>query len=371
MGPVTELSAEFDAGLLSQNPSSFSCSRNKERAQFRVNRSSPGARLLGMRMATASILILLAAALAGAQTPDQSADFKLALPNHAGQLRWRAEGFKIMEASAKPNGQEIGFRGERDSDGLSFLGFLFLFPEQAPMTSLKCRDGILDPAKKANPSLAILQTSRVASADGQQIELVRYGTGGNGGNTVRAFVAMGDICGDLEFYSRVPITAEDGDLKKILTSIRFTPNYVPQFEDAFLYAQILYRNDMYKAAAPVFEQAIQKLKGRNEPALKSLQRMATDNAGMAYGLSGDLAKARAVFETAIKTDPDYPLYYYNLACADAEEGKLSEARGHLEQAFARKANVIPGETMPDPSTDDSFLPHKANKEFWKFVETLH
>jgi hypothetical protein len=65
------------------------------------------------------------------------------------------------------------------------------------------------------------------------------------------------------------------------------------------------------------------------------------------------------------------LYYYNLACADAEEGKLADARKHLQQAFARKANVIPGETMPDPTKDDSFLPYRSNKDFWAFIENLH
>jgi hypothetical protein len=64
------------------------------------------------------------------------------------------------------------------------------------------------------------------------------------------------------------------------------------------------------------------------------------------------------------------MYYYNLACADAEERKLDDARKHLEQAFARKANVLPGEKMPDPTKDDSFLPHRGNKQFWAFVTSL-
>jgi hypothetical protein len=32
--------------------------------------------------------------------------------------------------------------------------------------------------------------------------------------------------------------------------------------------------------------------------------------------------------------------------------------------------MIPGETLPDPTKDDSFLPHKSNKEFWKFLQSL-
>jgi tetratricopeptide (TPR) repeat protein len=92
---------------------------------------------------------------------------------------------------------------------------------------------------------------------------------------------------------------------------------------------------------------------------------------MAYGISGDTSKARSIFESAIARDPDYPMYYYNLACADAQEKKLGDARIHLQQAFARKTNMIPGETLPDPSKDDSFLPYQNEKDFWQFVESLH
>ena len=91
---------------------------------------------------------------------------------------------------------------------------------------------------------------------------------------------------------------------------------------------------------------------------------------MAYGMSGDSQKARSLFEKAIAEDPDYPMYYYNLACADAEDKNLAGAREHLQQAFARKANVISGETMPDPTRDDSFLPYRDNKAFWAFLKSL-
>jgi tetratricopeptide (TPR) repeat protein len=126
---------------------------------------------------------------------------------------------------------------------------------------------------------------------------------------------------------------------------------------------------MYQAAAPIFEQALSKL-GDNE-AQQTMRRVTTDQAGMSYGMSGDIPKARVLFETAIAKDPDYAMYYYNLACADAEEKKLADARVHLQEAFARKGNVIPGEKLPDPTKDDSFLRYRNNKDFWKFLEGLH
>jgi hypothetical protein len=86
-------------------------------------------------------------------------------------------------------------------------------------------------------------------------------------------------------------------------------------------------------------------------------------------MSGDLKNSRAVAEIAIKNDPDYPINYYNLACADAEEGNTNAARVHLQQAFDRRAN-LKGESMPDPTKDNSILKLKKDQEFWKFVLSL-
>ncbi len=327
-------------------------------------------------------LVLLAAVVfrlsVVAQTTSDST-FKLALADHPGQLQWSADGFKIIQSSAKPNGREIGIRGKDQSGRLSFLGFLFLVPEQAPLTSAKCRDGALEPEKKSNKTLKILATSEITLSRDLPVSLVTYTAEGRGSKTaytVRGFVATGDICGDLEIYSDSPISAVDGDIKRIFSSYQLDEHYAPRFSDVFLYAQILYQARMYKAAAPIFEMALAKVK--EDPGIgpkmmrdsRTATRVVTDQAGMSYGMSGNITKARALFEKAIVDDPDYPLYYYNLACADAAEKNLVGARNHLQQAFARKANMLLGETMPDPTKDDSFLPYRDNKEFWTFLESL-
>jgi hypothetical protein len=248
--------------------------------------------------------------------------FKLALPDHRGQLHWHAEGFKIVESSAKPNGREIGIRGRDESGRLTFLGFLFVVREQAPLTSAKCRDSALGPEKKSNPTLKVAETLENVHSGPPAVSVVTYTAQGRGGKTaymVRGFVAVGDICGDLEFYSDSPIRADDADLRGIFASYTFDENYIPKFGDDFVYAQILYKAHLYKAAAPIFEMALTKLGEDSGANTKTVRRVVTDQAGMAYGMSGDVSKARAIFEKAVASDPDYPMYYYNLACADAEE----------------------------------------------------
>jgi len=322
-----------------------------------------------------SKFLFLAVAIVGFSALAYAADddFKLTLVDHPGQLSWTAEQFRVIQSSAKPGGKEIGIRGQDESGRLSFLGFLFLVPEDAPLTAAKCRDGALGPEKKSNPTLKILETSEIARTGSLPVSMVNYTAKGNDGKPVymvRGFIATGDICGDLEFYSATPISFADNDLKKIFASYQLNEKYTPQFNDIFVYAEILYKAKMYADAAPVFEKLMLEQKNISGPQAKTMMRVVTDQAGMAYGISGNIAKARAIFEKAVAADPDYPMYYYNLACADAEEKNLAGAKKHLQEAFDRKANIIPGETMPDPTQDDSFLPYRNDKEFWMFVVGL-
>lgn len=312
----------------------------------------------------ALLLIALTSVFATAQS-DSTGELKIALPEHRGQLSWTAPGFHIIESSAKPTGSEIGLRGIQESSGTTFLGFLFLVPENTSQTGAKCRDEAMAQEKKSNSTLKELND--------QPIALVSYTARGKNGNPmyiVRGFLADGDICGDLEVYGDSHVRIENPDIKRIFDSYRFDKNYVPTFRDAILYAQILYEHQAYEAAAPIFEGAIKKLDDASDQNALRWRRVATDQAGMSYGISGNIDKARAIFNAAIAKDPDYPLYYYNLACADAEQKDLSGARRHLEEAFARKANVLPGEQMPNPTKDDSFLPYRNNKEFWNFLTNV-
>jgi tetratricopeptide (TPR) repeat protein len=321
------------------------------------------------------VLGLAALSCAAAAQGPQGGNFKLALTEHHGQLRWNADGFKIIQSSAKPEGREIGIRGQDASGRLSFLAFLFLVPEESALTSAKCRDQALSEERKDSKGLTSIRTREISRQGDLPLSLATYTTKTRDGAAlyhVRGFLAENDICGDLEFYSDKSISDTDANLAQAFSSYQFDKSYTPAFADITLYGQILYESKMYEAAAPIFEKAlaIVPTNGSPFPSAKIARRVLTDQAGMSYGISGNYLKARAIFEAGIAADPEYPMYYYNLACADAGENKLADASLHLQEAFARKANVIPGETMPDPTEDDSFLPYKSNREFWTFVTQL-
>jgi predicted Zn-dependent protease len=89
---------------------------------------------------------------------------------------------------------------------------------------------------------------------------------------------------------------------------------------------------------------------------------------MSYGLTRKLSDARETFEYGITQDPEYPLFYYLLACTYGEMGKMNESLEQLRLAYKYKANTIPGESLPDPLEDDSFRKFVKDKNF---VEAVH
>src|SRR5579863_1778917 len=130
-----------------------------------------------------SEMFLLLAACAGpilAQA-QVNGDYRLALPDHQGQLAWSIDGYKIIENSAKPNGLELGVRGSDASGQVIFLGFLFLAPESTPLTSAKCRDAAMDQAKKANATLKIIRTSEIPRQGGLPVAVVVHTTANRDG----------------------------------------------------------------------------------------------------------------------------------------------------------------------------------------------
>jgi len=127
------------------------------------------------------------------------------------------------------------------------------------------------------------------------------------------------------------------------------------------------RQDFKKAIGP-YSKALELEK--KAPTLdKALWRVLVDNLGMAYGVSGQLAKAKETFEYGLSKD-SYPMFYYNLACTYAEMNDVDKAIANLELAFRHKDNMLAGEEIPDPAGDSSFQRFLGNERFREALRKL-
>lgn len=100
------------------------------------------------------------------------------------------------------------------------------------------------------------------------------------------------------------------------------------------------------------------------------RRRVLDNEGVSFALSRNYDRARQVYDAAIQQDPDYPLFYYNLACTYAEMGQLDPALKNLREAWKRRKNVLEGERFPDPREDSSFAKYKNDPKFQDAVRDM-
>ncbi len=135
------------------------------------------------------------------------------------------------------------------------------------------------------------------------------------------------------------------------------------------YGHSLFEQQKYAQAIVPYEKA-RELEKSGAKVSETERRILTDQLVMAYGISGQLKQAHTLLDEAIKQDPEYPLNYYNLACAYAEEGNKTGALTNLSLAFERKEHMLKGEKMPDPRTDSSFQKYLQDADFIRLMTQL-
>jgi predicted Zn-dependent protease len=128
----------------------------------------------------------------------------------------------------------------------------------------------------------------------------------------------------------------------------------------------LFRQEKYGEAITPYEKA-RELEHRAHVLNLDQKRIVGDRLAMAYGLSGQLDKARSLLEDSIRQDPDYGLNYYNLACAFAESGDEDKMLANLSLAIKHRDHVLKGEQLPDPRSDPSFKKYLEEERFVKLM----
>jgi tetratricopeptide (TPR) repeat protein len=330
-----------------------------------------------------SIAFLILASSACAQAPQKT--LNLILPEGTGAIKvsygndWHPSKLFLYD-----NGTRVVTQLSNEHPGLELSYTLFSGLRNA--TSENCREDVMGPLLKRFDSSITkksIHSSDLTTSSGLHLATESYAI-----DTVPPDIA--DVAGVhiiqenlFGFYGNQQLCAEVhisqiGDkaadpttLQQTLMSLSFILDYKPTVQDYGTLASVLYSvmHD-YASAAAYYSRALAVSPAPENKDKLNFIRFLTDQTAMSYGISGDLKRSREVNLAAIAKDPDYPLYYYNLACADAESGDAAAARTHLQQAFDRSANTLPGECLPDPSKDDSILKLKKNRDFWAFVQSL-
>ncbi|MDD5765070.1 MAG: tetratricopeptide repeat protein, partial [Candidatus Marinimicrobia bacterium] len=162
---------------------------------------------------------------------------------------------------------------------------------------------------------------------------------------------------------------ENDPFSSILKNIRIDSTYLVTASDFFIFGNTYFNQHIYKKAALQYEKAL-NLEKQNATLDNKMFIVLIDQLGMSYGISGDLEKSKQLYEWAITKEPEYPMFFYNLACTFAEMGDKENALHNLRQAYKFKEKMLKGEVFPDPFNDSSFKKCLKDKDFKTEVEKM-
>ena len=331
-----------------------------------------------MKLKTTALVILVVCLCASAASARQgSGDVRrMSIPGEKWGLEVTLPGFVIEQDELRGDGKARRIMATNEAKG--YVVSIFLDPVPDGKTATELRDWDASGYKNAP-----LKPTDFKSAEYKQIPTLEYMIREFQGHQVNqkhlnAYIVHGGFWAHVHL-SKVDFKAGDEKLfYDIVDSVKFnesggTAATAPAggaIMDLLREGSVLFRRGDYKAAVVPYAKALEMEKQKPQLS-RDFWHVLVDNLTMSYGISGDLKRAKETVEYGISKDPDYPLFYYLLANTYAEMDDLDNTILYLKQAFARRKNVIPGEQMPDPATDDSFKRFMKNEKFLAALKEIN
>jgi len=332
-----------------------------------------------MKLKTAA-LALFVLCLSAAATPARQGGRevqRISIPGEKWAMEVSLPGFAVEQDELRGDGK--GRRIMAGNEAKGYVVSIFLEPIPDNKTAAELRDWDASGYKKSP-----LKPADFKSAEYKQIPTLEYMIKEFRGQTVNQKHLNAYIVHQ-GFWAHVHLSKVDwraGDEKlfyEIVDSVKFAEAgggeaaRVPvRGESMGLLREgsALFLRGDYKAAVAPYARAF-NLEKADRQLPRELWRVLVDNLTMAYGISGDLKSAKETAEYGLSKEPDYPMFHYLMANTYAEMGDLDNTILYLKQAFARRKNVIAGERMPDPATDDSFKRFMKNEKFLAALKEIN
>ena len=293
--------------------------------------------------------------------------FTMSLPAIGWALQIDLKGFEFKGMELQPDckGQKMFAVNEKSGVVIS----AFLEKADRPGDAVECRKFYWDKAKKSPVVKSDVTLKVFAGAPVVQYVIKEHeGRKIEQGN-LNAYYSKDGYWVDVHL-SKVKFSEADLPLfNEVLDSVKFVEKYQPTRTDCFRYGSMFFLARDYKNAITWYQKFYDMEQAERQADI-AFWRVAVDNLGMAYGLTGDIRRSRQIYEAAIAKDPEYPSFYYNLACGYAEESNREKALANLEKAIEFQDNLVKGDKFPDPTTDSSFKKYVNDDKFKALVKKI-
>jgi len=324
-----------------------------------------------------SLLPFLGGAV-GAQDAPVSAKSEVWLPGKPWALELEGTGFTTRSNEIQPDGRRY-FLAENTKTRA--VVSVYLEALKAPAQPGECKHSLEEKVKR-NSSLASGALRGVVYRESGEMKILEFTLPELDGvptsqKNIFGCLIKEDVFVDIHISKTFFKAADQPLFDALLQSVHFVPreatttpvpagNSLKLFQEGSRY----FIAHQYREAIPFYQKAFEIEK--SSPTLeKNLWRVLIDNLSISYGITHDLTSAREALTYGVSKDPDYPIFYYNLACVTAEKGDIPDTENYLKLAFERRDNLIPGETFPDARVDDSFQTLLLQREFRQFLASLY
>jgi tetratricopeptide (TPR) repeat protein len=323
-------------------------------------------------------LVVLRSASGFAQDVAAPEKFSVWLPSKPWALELGAPGFVVKANEMQRDGRRY-FLAQNSKTQM--IASVFLESMKGPAAPGECKRSLEDKVKR-NSSLTLNGLKGVAYRESEGMEILEFSMPEVNGAPANQKNIFGCLIKDTVFVdihlSKVLFKAADqAALDELMHSFHFVTKemvtaVVPVGNSLRLFQQgsRYFIDQNYRDSIAPYQQALEIEKVT--PTLdKNLWYVLVDNLAMAYGITNDFANSQRVIAYGISKDPNYPLFYYNLACIAGEQGDVRSAKANLKLAYDRRANALPGEFVPNARTDGSFQKLMQDKDFQQFADALY
>jgi tetratricopeptide (TPR) repeat protein len=300
---------------------------------------------------------------------------QISIPGVKGVLELNV-GKTTWDAHVRADGKETELQAIHRMDNVRITAFLQKVKFQA--SAVNCRGKWWPMTAKSAP----IKREELRQYDRDEAAIVEFMIPEFRGNTIHqeslhAYFGANDLCAEIHLSKDQFVPEDEKAFEEILSTVRLLPDETGHLEGIaaeekkryLAEGSRSYLEHNYKSAAEHYQKALD-LEKRDRTLNRDVFRVLVDNLGMSYGLTKKYPMAKETFEYGISQDPEYPLFYYLMACTYGEQGRMNESIEQLSLAFKYKANVIPGESLPDPLKDDSFRKFSYDKRFVDAVRDM-
>lgn len=313
-----------------------------------------------------TVLFFLSGFPAAAQIAEDG-NFTMSLPTINWALQIDLKGFQLQGMELLPDGENQKMQAFNKDTEIVISAFL----EKADHAgdANECREfywskGKKSPIKKKDIKLKELNGVPVVEYTAVEYEGKKFIQ-----KNINAYYSKNGYWVDIHMSKMVKNTEQEPAFGQVLASVKFVENYEPTRSCCFRYGSVYYLAGNYPGAIKWYQKLYDMEKNERQLDL-AFWRVAVDNLGMSYGMSGDIKRSREIYLAALEKDPEYCAFYYNLACGYAEEGDYEKAMLNLEKAVKFQDNLVLGDNFPDPSTDTSFTKYKDDKRFKDILKQI-